>query len=103
MRTFTIAAVRARGSEVLSVIVSAAALALLPALASAHPGHYHPGEEDEFDHLRADWLHLHGFLEVGLGAVALTALAVMGLHKNRKIRLGAMFAFGSSLALLVAL
>jgi len=83
--------------------VSAAALALLPSLAAAHPGHYHPGEEDEFAKLRADWLHLHGFLEVGLAAVAFVALGVMGLHKNRKVRLGAMFAFGSSLALIVAL
>jgi hypothetical protein len=82
--------------------LSAAALGLLPALASAHPGHYHPGEEDEFDQFRADWLHLHGFLEIGLGAVALTALAVMGLHKNRKVRLGAMVALGGSVALLAA-
>ncbi len=83
--------------------VSAAALGLLPAIAAAHPGHYHPpGEDDEFDQLRADWLHLHGFLEIGLGVVALTALAVMGLHKNRKVRLGAMFAFGGSLALIAA-
>ena len=83
--------------------VSAATLALLPSLAAAHPGHYHPGEEDEFAKLRADWLHLHGFLEVGLATVAFVALGVMGLHKNRKVRLGAMFAFGSSLALIVAL
>jgi hypothetical protein len=79
-----------------------AALALLPALVSAHPGHYHPGEEDEFDQLRADWLHLHGFLEIGLAAVALTALAVMRLHNNRKVRLGAMVALGGSLALIAA-
>ena len=83
--------------------VSAAALTLLPALAAAHPGHYHPGEEDEFDHLRADWLHLHGCLEVALVGVALSALAVMKLHKNRRIRLGAMFAFGGSLALIAVL
>ena len=83
--------------------VSAAALALLPALASAHPGHYHPpGEDDEFAKLRADWLHLHGFLEISLAAVALVSIAVMGLHKNRKVRLGAMFALGGSLALIAA-
>jgi hypothetical protein len=83
--------------------LSAAVLGLLPAIAAAHPGHYHPpGEDDEFDQFRADWLHLHGFLEIGLGAVALTALAVMGLHKNRKVRLGAMVAFGGSLALIAA-
>jgi len=83
--------------------VSAAALGLLPAIAAAHPGHYHPpGEDDEFDQLRADWLHLHGWLEVSLATVALVSIAVMGLHKNRKVRLGAMFAFGSSLALIAA-
>ena len=37
---------------------SAAVLGLLPALASAHPGHYHPpGEEDEFDAVTAGLLH----------------------------------------------
>jgi len=37
---------------------SAAALGLLPALASAHPGHYHPpGEEDEFDAFTAGLIH----------------------------------------------
>jgi hypothetical protein len=83
--------------------VSAAALALLPAIAAAHPGHYHPpGEDDEFDQFRADWLHLHGFWEVALAGVALAALAVMGMHKNRKVRLGAMVAFGGSLALIAA-
>jgi hypothetical protein len=83
--------------------VSAAALALLPAIAAAHPGHYHlPGEDDEFDQLRADWLHLHGGLEISLAAVALVSIAVMGLHKNRKVRLGAMFALGGSLALIAA-
>ena len=84
--------------------VSAAVLALLPAIAAAHPGHYHPpGEDDEFAKLRADWLHLHGFLEIGLAALALVAMGVMTLHQNRKIRIGAMFAFGSSLALIVVL
>jgi hypothetical protein len=83
--------------------VSAATLGLLPAIAAAHPGHYHPpGEDDEFDQLRADWLHLHGWLELSLAAVALVSIAVMGLHKSRKVRLGAMFAFGSSLALIAA-
>ena len=82
--------------------VSAAALALLPTLAAAHPGHYHPGEDDEFDHLRADWLHLHGWLEISLVAVALVSIAVMGLHRNLKVRLGAMVALGGSLALIAA-
>jgi urease accessory protein len=37
---------------------SAGVLGLLPTLASAHPGHYHPpGEEDEFDAFTAGLLH----------------------------------------------
>jgi len=37
---------------------SAAALGLLPTLAAAHPGHYHPpGEDDEFDAFTAGLLH----------------------------------------------
>lgn len=30
---------------------------LLPRIASAHPGHFHPGEEDEFDALTSGILH----------------------------------------------
>lgn len=41
-----------------SAAASAAALALLPTLAAAHPGHYHPpGEDDEFDAFTAGLLH----------------------------------------------
>jgi urease accessory protein len=37
---------------------SAGVLGLLPSIASAHPGHYHPpGEEDEFDAFTAGVLH----------------------------------------------
>ena len=78
-------------------------LLLAPAIASAHPGHYHPGEEDEFAQLRADYFHLHGYLEVGLAAVALAAIAVLRFHSNRKVRAGAALAFGASLALIAAL
>jgi len=80
-----------------------ALLVFLPALAAAHPGHYHPDEEDEFDALRADYLHLHGYLEIGLALVALTGFCVFRLHSNRKVRLAAAFAAGGSLALLAAL
>ncbi len=77
--------------------------AFLPAIALAHPGHYHPpGEEDEFDQLRADYLHLHGPLEIGLAAVALGAVVLFKLNPNRKVRLAAAFAFGGSLALIAA-
>ena len=78
-------------------------VAFLPALALAHPGHYHPpGEDDEFDQFRADYLHLHGFFEVGLAALLIASLLVFHFNKSRKVRMGAVVAFGSSLALLAA-
>jgi hypothetical protein len=82
----------------------AAGLGLLPFLAAAHPGHYHPpGEEDEFDQLRADWLHLHGLTEFFLAAMLIGSLLVFRLHKNRNVRIGAIVTFGGSLTLLAAL
>lgn len=76
-------------------------LALLPAIALAHPGHYHPpGEEDEFDQLRADWLHLHGWVEVTLAATVVASALLFHFNKHRGIRIGAVVAFGGSLALL---
>ena len=79
-------------------------IAFLPAIAFAHPGHYHPpGEDDEFDQVRADYLHLHGYLEIGLMAVAVAAIAVFRFHSNRKVRIAAAVAFGGSLALIAAL
>jgi hypothetical protein len=81
----------------------AALAAFLPALAAAHPGHYHPpGEDDEFDQFRADWFHLHGLSEFFLAAVLIGSLLVFRLHKNRKVRIGALLAFGGSLTLLAA-
>ena len=78
-------------------------VAFLPALAAAHPGHYHPpGEDDEFEQFRADYLHVHGYFEVGLAALLITSLLVFLFNKNRKLRLAAVVAFGSSLALLAA-
>lgn len=83
--------------------LSAAFLAFLPAIAAAHPGHYHPpGEEDEFDQLRADWFHLHGLTEFFLAAILISSLLVFRLHKNRTIRIGAIVAIGGSLTLLAA-
>ena len=71
-----------------------------PSLLMAHPGHYHPGEEDEFDALRANFLHLHGNLEIGLAALALAAVVVFGISSKRPVRIAAAIAFGGSLALL---
>ena len=75
----------------------------VPFTAAAHPGHYHPGEEDEFDQLRADYFHLHGYLEVGLAALAVAAVAVLRFHANRTVKIGAAIALGGSLVLIVAL
>ena len=75
-------------------------LVTLPVVAMAHPGHYHPGEEDEFDAMRANFLHLHGAWEIGLALLALTAVVVFKINKNRRVRMAAAFAIGGSLALL---
>lgn len=79
-----------------------AGLFLLPTLAFAHPGHYHPGEEDEFDALRANFLHLHGTLEIGLAFLALVAAIAFLMNRKRPVRLAAAIAFGGSLAFLAA-
>ena len=71
--------------------------------ASAHPGHYHPtGEEDEFDALRADWLHLHGWFEITLSLVALASVIAFQTSRRSGVRIGAALAFGGSLALIAA-
>jgi len=80
-----------------------AALCLLPALASAHPGHYHPGEEDEFDALRANFLHLHGSLEIGLALLALGAAIVVMAFPKRPVRIASAVTLGASLAILAGL
>ena len=77
-------------------------LLAVPTLAMAHPGHFHPGEEDEFDALRANFLHLHGSLEIGLAMLALAAVGVFMFNKNRRVRAAAALAFGGSLALIAA-
>lgn len=74
----------------------------IPSLVIAHPGHFHPGEEDEFDALRANFLHLHGAWEMGLALLALTSVAVFQINKSRRIRMAAVVAFGGSLALIAA-
>ena len=79
-----------------------ACLLLFPALAFAHPGHYHPEEEDEFDQFRADYFHLHGYLEIGLAAVALAAAVLWRFHASRRVKIGAAIVFGGSLALIAA-
>jgi hypothetical protein len=79
------------------------ALLALPSLAMAHPGHFHPGEEDDFDSIRANFLHLHGTFEISLALLALAAAVVFQINRNRRIRVGAALAFGGSLAFIAAI
>ncbi len=77
--------------------VSAAGLALLPAIAAAHPGHYHPpGEDDEFDAIAAGLAHPLTGLDHLLLAIAAGWLALS--WKDGKARVPAA-AFIASLAL----
>jgi hypothetical protein len=90
-----------RLSKPLAAFLVPALLFLTQLCASAHPGHYHPpGEEDEFDALRADWLHLHGWLETSLALLALAAVVVLRTSSRRGVRMGAALALGGSLALI---
>lgn len=81
-----------------------AALWLLSRVAaSAHPGHYHPpGETDEFDSLRANFLHLHGALEISLACLALAAAVVFIMNRKRPVRIATAIVLGGSLAFLAS-
>ncbi len=83
-------------------VLTGASLSLLPALASAHPGHYHPGEEDEFDTIRANFLHLHGSLEIALACLALASAVVFKMNPKRTVRVAAAVVFAASLASIAA-
>lgn len=74
--------------------------ALTPFLLSAHPGHYHPEETDEFDFLRATFLHSHGALDYLLAAVALGSVAVVCFHGRTPVRISALFLALGSLSLI---
>lgn len=90
-------------NNLIAARLGAALFLLCHAVASAHPGHYHPpGEQDEFDSLRADWFHLHGWWEVSLALTALIAVAVFRMNHKRSVRVGAALIFGGSLALIAA-
>lgn len=78
-------------------------LALLPSLLQAHPGHYHPDETDEFDFLRATFLHSHGAVDYLLAGIAISSLAVACFHGKTSVRLAAIVAATGSLALLPTL
>ncbi len=69
--------------------------------ASAHPGHYHPPDEtDEFDMLRANFLHLHGMLEISVACIALAAVVVYKLNRKKHVRIATAIVFGSALTFL---
>ncbi len=73
--------------------------AMLTASALAHPGHYHsPDEVDEFDTFRANYLHMHGALEISLAVLAVASIAIFKLNHDRRVRIGAALAFCGSLA-----
>lgn len=81
----------------------AAALCLIPTLAMAHPGHHHPGEEDEFDAFRANFFHLHGYLEIGLATLSLASVGLFLMNRNRPVRIAAAITISGSLATIAAL
>lgn len=73
-----------------------AGICLIPAMVSAHPGHYHPDENDEFDFLRATFLHSHGTLDYFIGAAVVASLAIYCASEKPSYRLSALVtAFGS--------
>lgn len=73
---------------------------LLASALQAHPGHYHPDETDEFDTMRAMFLHSHGSLDYLLAAVAIGSVAVAWFHAKPVVRIGALGVAAGSLALL---
>lgn len=63
--------------------------AFIPSLASAHPGHYHPDETDEFDFLRSTIFHSHGALDYLLIGVAVVSIGVALKKTGTPIGFGA--------------
>lgn len=77
-----------------------AVICLLPALLSAHPGHDHPDETDEFDFLTAMFFHSHGALDYLVAAIAVVSLALVCFHGKASVRIAALAAAAGSIALL---
>ena len=76
------------------------AACLFPAILSAHPGHYHPDETDEFDFLRATFFHSHGALDYLLAAVVISSIAVAYFNGKPAVRISAAALALGSLAML---
>jgi hypothetical protein len=83
--------------------VLSAGVCLCPSLLSAHPGHYHPDETDEFDFLRATFFHSHGAFDYLLAGLVISSVAVACLHGKRGVRISALAAALGSLCLLPVL
>jgi hypothetical protein len=73
---------------------------LFPSLLLAHPGHYHPDETDEFDFLRAAFLHSHGAFDFVLIGLALASLTVVVLNGRPGLRISALAVGLASFSLL---
>jgi hypothetical protein len=67
-----------------------AGVCLLPMMASAHPGHFHPDETDEFDFLRATFFHTHGALEYLLASLVILNMVVACLNRKPTVRFAAL-------------
>ena len=89
------------GSRIRIAIVGVAVC--LPALASAHPGHYHPDETDEFDFLRATVFHSHGALDFVMATVAIVSVITAVFPTKPAVRIGALAAGIASLSALALL
>ena len=72
-----------------------ASLVLMPTLVSAHPGHFHPGEEDEFDAFTSGFLHPFPGLDHLLIAIAVGWFA---FSQRKPGGMKMLFAFLTSLA-----
>ncbi len=83
--------------------LSCAAVCLLPSLLMAHPGHYHPDETDEFDFLRATFLHSHGAWDYILALIVISSVAAAFLSRKPVVRIAAVVAATGALALMPTL
>ena len=75
-------------------------ICLCPVILSAHPGHNHPDETDEFDFLQAAFFHSHGTLDYVLAAVVISSIVLACLSGRPLVRLGAAALVAGSLAML---
>jgi hypothetical protein len=75
-------------------------VSLAPALLLAHPGHYHPDETDEFDFIRASYLHSHGALDYLIGAILVVSLVSCFCSGRSTVRLASLVTAMGSIAVI---